>query len=314
MSRANGTVPLQFGPNTSSLHNNVNSLPFQIKREHQNLILKQEIPPWLSCSPIIGASLGPPPPPIDLTTTTPSLILQDFHQNQEFPQNHDHHNPNPNPSCSSLGPTTLPPSYHHHHHLLHQPPPHISATALLQKASQMGVKSSTQQQFPFFEGVASTRPHQGDDHVTSTGQGPTYGFSTPSRDQLLIHSLTPSAAATAAPSPLAHHDQMMMMNSGGLGFDDMGFGQMLSHHHHHPSSKDDQDHHHHHHYSSNRLHASVGQFSSRSGNHEGENLTRDFLGLRPLSQNDILSMTGLDSCINSNENQNQNQTPKSWQG
>lgn len=299
MSRSNGgigivPVPLQFGPNSSL--DNANSLPFQIKREHQNLILKQEIPPWLSCSPMIGASLGPPPPPIDLTTT-PSLILQDFHQNQDhFSQNHDHHNPNPNPSCSSLGPTTLPPPYHHHYLLHHHPLPHISATALLQKASQMGAKSSTQQQFPFPDGVASTRPHQAD-HMT-TGQGPTYGF-TPSRDQL-IHSLAPSAAATA-PSPLAH--EMMMMNSAGLGFDDMGFGQMLSHHHH-PSSKD-------HHHSSNRFHAGVGQFSSRSGN-EGENLTRDFLGLRPLSQNDILSITGLDSCINSNENQNQ--TPKSWQG
>ncbi|KAH6781295.1 hypothetical protein C2S52_001981 [Perilla frutescens var. hirtella] len=300
-------VPLQYAQNPSlqTQLDIANGLPFPIKKEHQNFILKQEIPPWLSCSPIIGPGLGPPPH-IDLTTT-PSLIFQDFHQNQDhFTQNHDH-NPNPNPSSSNLGPTTLPSYNHHHHHP--PPPPHISATALLQRASQMGAKSSTQQQFPSprgDSGIAFTRPYQAD-HVT-------VGFGRSSRDQL-IHGLASYADKSAAmtgggatgndnnsssnnnAASLVH--QMMMMNNAGFdqgpGFDDMGFGQIMNVH---PSSSKDHDHDHHHH----RFHD------------QSENLTRDFLGLRPLSQNDILSITGLDSCINNNTNENQNQTPKSWQG
>lgn len=286
--RSNNNFPLQYTQN-SSLENTHVSLPFPIKKEHQNLILKQEIPPWLSCSPIIGPNLGPPPH-IELTTTPSSLIFQDFHQNKDFPENHHHRqSPNPNPS-TSLGPTALPP-YHHYHH---QPPPpaHVSATALLQKAAQMGSRSSSQQ-FPSPFGVAFTRPHQAG-HVTS----PSDGFGQ-TRDQL-VHGLASYADKASAmtgggatpPSPLIH-DQMIMMNNAGF-----HQGPEFSH------VDFDQDHH--------RFHASVNQFSSRSGN-EGDNLTRDFLGLRPLSQNDILSLTGFDSCINSNScEENHKQTPKSW--
>ncbi|WJX92108.1 hypothetical protein P8452_73793 [Trifolium repens] len=43
-----------------------------------------------------------------------------------------------------------------------------------------------------------------------------------------------------------------------------------------------------------------------------EGLTRDFLGLRPLSHSDILSIAGIGNCMN-DESQNQSQKP-SWQG
>lgn len=45
------------------------------------------------------------------------------------------------------------------------------------------------------------------------------------------------------------------------------------------------------------------------GGGDGEGMTRDFLGLRPLSENDILSIAALSTHVG-----NQNQTQKSWQG
>lgn len=49
--------------------------------------------------------------------------------------------------------------------------------------------------------------------------------------------------------------------------------------------------------------------SKKDGSGGNEGMTRDFLGLRPLSESDILSIAGL-----SNHVSNQNQTQKSWQG
>lgn len=49
--------------------------------------------------------------------------------------------------------------------------------------------------------------------------------------------------------------------------------------------------------------------SGGGGGGGNEGMTRDFLGLRPLSENDILSIAGLSTHVG-----NQNQTQKSWQG
>jgi beta-galactosidase len=46
-----------------------------------------------------------------------------------------------------------------------------------------------------------------------------------------------------------------------------------------------------------------------SGGNEG--MTRDFLGLRPLSHSDILSMAGLSNCVNTSHEQ---QIHKPWKG
>lgn len=45
-----------------------------------------------------------------------------------------------------------------------------------------------------------------------------------------------------------------------------------------------------------------------------DGLTRDFLGLRPLSHGDILSLTGFGSCIVPNSSNLHSQIQKPWQG
>ncbi|KAL8522546.1 hypothetical protein ACS0TY_012630 [Phlomoides rotata] len=248
-------TPIQNGPNNSSSSssqqilsqfNPSQNLPFQIKKEHLNFT-----PPWLSFTPNLG-----PSPPLDLTTPTPPLLFQDFNQDQ-----------NPNPS-NTVGPTPTP---------FHHPSPYFSATALLQKAAQMGSKPT---QF--------LSPHQG--HVTASS------FGSSSRDEF-IHSLssygnkaagaaaaTGGSTETGAPlggsssNALVH--EMMMMNNGV--FETSTFDEDMAPYGN--AKRDDED---------RSFSATVGQFSK-----EGENMTRDFLGLRPLSQSEILSISGFDDCIN----------------
>ncbi|KAL3840810.1 hypothetical protein ACJIZ3_025401 [Penstemon smallii] len=278
----------------SQFNNPHDHFSFTIKKEQQNFnLIRPEIPPWLSCPPVPG----PGPSPIDLTS------FQDFQEN-------------PNPTS-----TTLP------------PPPSFSATALLQKAAQMGAKSSTN--------CASSpagvfiRPHS-QTHLVSD-----FGLNLSSRDEF-INSLAlygNKAAAAAAvtgggggsgstetetgtslggdnsnspppPPPNSLFHDIIMNNPHPLSFDDIGF----DHGHgimNHPLKKQ-QD---------GGFHATIGQFSSRGNNDDGMT-TRDFLGLRPLSQTDIMSITGFSNCMNNHNNHNNNnnacndqdQTQKSWQG
>ncbi|KAL9157026.1 hypothetical protein ABFS82_09G118500 [Erythranthe guttata] len=341
------TINLQF-PNQE--------IPFQntIKKEHhhhhQSFTLIPEIQQWRlpPCPPTMDPRhhhhhhvVHGGPPLIDLTPTpsSSSSIFQDFQ-------------PNPNPSSRNGngggGPTTPLPPYHHP-----PPPPHISATALLQKAAQMGSKSSTTPASPAGAFIIPHHHNQqghvtasaGHDSDSTTG----FGLNLSSRDDFTLNGLGNKAAASAArvtggdgstvtvtgASPPGGtninitnnacssflHEMMMMNSSSNLhaGFEEGG------------SSFDEE--------SFRSFHATLGNFSStRSSNsataneggggigttNDGMMTTRDFLGLRPLSQSDILSMAGLSNCINTDNNSNhaacinvdrdQNQTTeKSWQ-
>ncbi|KAE9467927.1 hypothetical protein C3L33_00162, partial [Rhododendron williamsianum] len=271
---------------------------FQMKQEQQSfngILPRPDIPPWLSCPPpAVGSGPGPPPPTLFSATTR--LDHQDLITNHQ-----DFENPiSPNSS------TTLQVQPYQHQPMAS---PHMSATALLQKAAQMGATMSTANK----NCSAGHGPHQGQDHHVSAdssgnymittaaaagfgqnlasregmGTGFFFPFGDSNKAQLNLSGTEAGSGAggagggAAAPSSSFLQDMISISSASGFAgssFDDT-FGGMLS------SKKD----------------------GSGGGGNEG--MTRDFLGLRPLSESDILSIAGL-----SNHVSNQNQTQKSWQG
>ncbi|KAL7100136.1 hypothetical protein ACP275_09G128600 [Erythranthe tilingii] len=200
----------------------------------------------------------------------------------------------------------------------------------------MGSKSSTSPASPAGAFIIPHH-HNQQSHVSDSTTG--FGLNLSSRDDFTVNGLGNKAAASAArvtggdgstvtvtgasppggtsnnitnPCSSFLHEMMMMNSSSNLhaGFEEGG------------SSFDEE--------SFRSFHATLGNFSSttRSSNsataneggggisttttNDGMMTTRDFLGLRPLSQSDILSMAGLSNCINTDNNNNQT-TEKSWQ-
>ncbi|XP_039017619.1 protein indeterminate-domain 7-like isoform X1 [Hibiscus syriacus] len=182
---------------------------FSLKNEKQSFTpLRAEIPPWLASQAMLGAGPGPQHP-IDLSSSSSSIFSSRLdHQDLTL-----HGNPSPNPS---LVPTLPPPPYHE----TTVPSPHMSATALLQKASRMGstvsgkIGSST---VP----ASLMRPHQ-PTHVPADSAGTNnntttagFGLDLPSREQELhvgssgglIHGLPPfgNRKPSAAIAGVHHH-------------------------------------------------------------------------------------------------------------
>ncbi|XP_058073960.1 protein indeterminate-domain 11-like [Magnolia sinica] len=276
--------------NNISSHHDLQALSLkreQHQQQQQHFNMRPELPPWLS---VVGAGPGPPtqgPTSLNHLDLPSSIFSTRLDHEFSHTQNPVAHNNPPQP-----------PPFHQ------AVSPHMSATALLQKAAQMGATISKPS-----SSSSMLRSQQG--HMTATTTG--FGLGLSSREEMdssFVHGLTTfgnkaavlmdhtDTATATAPSLFQN---MMTSLSSATGFEgsfEDAFGGLLG-------SKRDGD-------AAENL-ATAHHRNEEGGGGGNDGLTRDFLGLRAFSHRDILNMAGLDPCINSSSyDQTQNQKP--WQG
>ncbi|XP_042508339.1 protein indeterminate-domain 11-like [Macadamia integrifolia] len=245
-----------------------------------------------------------------------SLKKEQQHQPQYFNLKPEIENPNPSPS----------PSFSHYHPSASL---HMSATALLHSAAQMGSTMSKP------SSSAMVIPHQ--PHMSSFDLGLASreemesGFVNGSgsfRDEAGLTSVLMdhvSANSNAVGDPSLLQDMMRSLSSAsGLNSSSFGdgFGGMSS-------SKRDINQDKHETFSNTKTTSSTTHHSRHDeggggghggsggggGGNGGDGLTRDFLSLRAFSHRDIFNIVGLDHCMSSSTyDHHQSQNRKPWQG
>ncbi|OIW03142.1 hypothetical protein TanjilG_11779 [Lupinus angustifolius] len=275
-----------------------------VKREQEYFNnLRPEIPPWLRGEGFHVQTLRP----LDFSST-PLLST---------------HYENPNPT------TFLPPFQSNIESFSSSP--HMSATALLQKASQMGATVSKTA-----PSTATLRPHllQQQGHVpectTITGYNSSSSMPSssplsgsmvimPSREEIrTVFSYGNKAAITSANNTIGTDQESSffheMMGGGGgnsgtvhnaSGFESSSFEEAMRGMFNNPP-RDDKN------FQELVSKSAQSQFGNKSNKGANDEITRDFLGLGAFSQRGFFNISGLEHLDSSYGKQNQNQAP--WQG
>ncbi|GAA0142803.1 non-receptor serine/threonine protein kinase [Lithospermum erythrorhizon] len=264
---------LQVQPSVFSNHDNNNIIqPFLLKKEpHSFGLIRPQFPQWLA---------NCPPPPPNGSNNLNSLSIFSTR------------NPNPNIGTALAGfhnvPTTSTPA--------------TSATALLQKAAQMGATmSDTENNVSDFALNVTPAHMQIQDRISNSGFVNNFTLYDNNKalendnDGATIH----GGSSAPPPPPYASLLQDMMMGSftSASGFESSTFEDAFRGFLEHNKKDNNQE--------SHLLH---GAMSRSSGDGDGDGMTRDFLGLGPFSHSDIFNIPGFETSINTSSNSNEQQT------